>query len=149
MSLILSGCLGLEKGTRAGCTAKLAAAREGCKLQPPAFFPICFPFWEVGKGVYWLVRLLHLWRVEQRQDFRLYADNIPELARRQGLFDAATHTIIERFIPRLPCVAFAVKLQWPAGLAASASVLHVAAGQPPTATFQSGLCLRVAASGRT
>jgi hypothetical protein len=72
--------MGLEKGTRAGCTAKPAAAREGCKLQPPAFLPFCFPFWEVGKGVYWLVRLVHLWRVEQRQDFRLYVDSIPELA---------------------------------------------------------------------
>lgn len=79
-------------------------------LQPPAFFPFCFPFWEVGKGVYWLLRLVHLWRVEQRQDFRLFVDSSPELARLQGLFDAATHTIIERFFPFLACVVSASEI---------------------------------------
>lgn len=100
--------MGLKKGHQSLLYCKAGGRKRG--LQPPALLPFCFPFWEVGKGVYWLVRLVHVWRVEQRQDFRLYVDSIPELARLKGFLTLPPHTMIERFVPRLPCVVSASEI---------------------------------------
>lgn len=97
--------MGLKKGTRACC---LQSRWPQERAATTSFFANLLPFREIGEGIYWLVMLVHLWRTEQRQDFRLYVDSSPELGRRQGLFDAATHTIA-RFFP-LPCVVSASEI---------------------------------------
>lgn len=122
--------MGLKKGHQSLLYCEAGGRKRG--LQPPALLPFCFPFWEVGKGVYWLVRLVHVWRVEQRQDFRLYVDSIPELARLEGFLTLPPTPSLSASSLAFRALSLPVKLQWPAELAASVSVLHVAAGQPPS-----------------